>query len=723
MVAMTATAQRPALGKMSSLVRELALREHTLHKTAFLSPSKTVKSSSRICAFVRLADGDSRALEENDCRVLAQVGDIYIADIPLHRLSSLSACKSVRRIEANRSHSPVMDSTAIHLNTQPVYLGTGLPQAYTGNGVVVGLVDVGFDVTHPNFFDSTASRYRIKRFWDQLSTDTVGSGLYVGADYTSESDIQNYAHSRDGLIQTHGTHTLGIAAGSGYDSPYRGMAYESDICIVSNAVSSDIALIDSADVYKYTYATDALAFKYIFDYAESEGKPCVVSFSEGSSQDFRGDDQLFYEMIEQLTGAGKIFVAAAGNEGGRKTYFRKPQGVESKGAFFYTGGSVISFTAKSQSPFSIRTTIYDSPREVNTIDVSEVLSAPDSIYTDTLMVGGRQYAFMMAAYPSCYGTSETAYDFYLRGDTRLGMDCEISVELVGADADVELFKGSGYLSASGTDASLNAGEMVCNILSPSSAPAAICVGGTAYRTGVTNYEGIYRPYNMGTGGIRYRHSSVGPTYDGRTKPDVMAPGVNIISSYSSYYLEANPTASDIASDVSHFDYNGRTYVWNANSGTSMSAPAVAGAIALWLQAKPTLTREEIIEVFSRTCKQYDPSLSYPNNYYGYGEIDVYRGLLDILGVSGIEGLSQRHTKARVGLRSGNVLTIDVPEVVGHPFTVRLYSVSGTVIHKQQMSAGATHYTLDLGHLPPSGIYVVQIEGAPAIAGSTLIRLK
>ena len=709
-------AQRPVFEKMSSLVRELALRDHVSQKKVFGK-----KSSPRICAFVRMDSGGERAFGENGCRVLAQVGDIYIADIPVHRLSALSRHAGVKSIEANRSHSLVMDSTAIHLNTQPVYEGTNLPQAYTGEGVVMGVVDVGFDVTHPNFFDSTASRYRIKRFWDQLSTDTVGSALYVGADYTTEEAIRGYAHSRDGLIQTHGTHTLGIAAGSGYDSPYRGMAYESDICIVNNAVSSDIALIDSADIYKYTYATDALAYKYIFDYAASVGKPCVVSFSEGSSQDFRGDDQLFYEMIENLTGPGRIFVAAAGNDGGRKTYFRKPQGTESMGAFIYSGGNVVSFTAKSQSSFAIRTTIYETPREVKTVSTAEVLSSPDSIYTDTIVAGGRQYILTVTAYPSCYNPSETAYDFYLRGDARLGMEREISVELVGTDADVELFKGSGYISASATNPLLDAGEMVCSIHSPGSAPAAICVGGTAYRTGVVNYQGVYRPYNMGTGGIRYRHSSVGPTYDGRTKPDVMAPGVNVISSYSSYYLEANPTASDIASDVVHFDYNGRTYVWNANSGTSMSTPAVAGAIALWLQAKPTLTREEIIGVFSRTCKRYDPALTYPNNYYGHGEIDVYRGLLDILGITAIEGVSQQHTPARIGLRAGGLLTIETTDPAARPFTVRIYSVGGMLLHTARMSAGNTSYSLDLSRLP-SAVYAVQIDGHPAIAGSTLIRL-
>jgi subtilisin family serine protease len=85
----------------------------------------------------------------------------------------------------------------------------------TGKGVVMGIQDIGFDLTHPNFYDSTATKYRIKRLWDQLSVDTFGSRFYVGKDYTSKRVLLRYAHSRDGESQTHGTHTLGIAAGSG----------------------------------------------------------------------------------------------------------------------------------------------------------------------------------------------------------------------------------------------------------------------------------------------------------------------------------------------------------------------------------------------------------------------------------------------------------------------------------------------------------------------------
>ena len=101
-------------------------------------------------------------------------------------------------------------------------------------------------------------------------------------------------------------------------------------------------------------------------------------------------------------------------------------------------------------------------------------------------------------------------------------------------------------------------------------------------TEFTNYQGDTFVTNSKGRGQRTDYSAVGPTLDGRTKPDVMAPGTNIISSYSSYYMEANPDARDLLSSVKLFDFGGRTYPWTSNAGTSMSAPVVGGAIALWL---------------------------------------------------------------------------------------------------------------------------------------------
>ena len=715
-----AGAQHADYSKMSSLVRQLTMSANVSRRQAL---SVNGRRPAHLCAFIRIQGDADEIFADNECRQLAHFGDIYIADIPINSLKTLSLDGRVKRIEASRGNSVLMDSTAMHINALPAYSGSGLPQAYTGKGVVVGIQDIGFDLTHPNFYDSSVTDYRIKRLWDQLSTDTIGSHLYVGNDYSSQDSLLKYAYSRDGETQTHGTHTLGIAAGSGYNSRYRGMAYESDMCLVANATSNNAALIDSADYYKYTYATDALGFKYMFDYAKSVGKPCVISFSEGSTQDFRGDDVLYYAMLDSLVGPGRIIVSSAGNAGWYKTYFHKPSGVESMGSFLSSWSKGFYCTLKSDGDFDMRFVVYDSDKsDTLMIPTQRILEKADSEFVDTFKVGSKQYIFDIVGYHSCYNTKQMVYDVQIIAEEHVGASLPVSMELIGINSDVEYYCVSGFLVTNDKNSSLNAGENTHSINSPSSAPNVICVGATSYRTGFTNYAGVYHSYNQGTNGQRGDYSSVGPTYDGRIKPDVMAPGTNIISSYSSYYLEHNPNASDIQSDVELFQFNGRTYPWTSDAGTSMSSPAAAGGIAIWLQANPRLTPDDVKAIFSRTCSHYDSSITYPNNYYGYGQIDVYRGLLDILGLDGIRGISpSQPSSVKICPLSNGDVRMDFNEMPVNSFSVCVYSTSGKLVLKNIFAPLSVSYTMPLGSLP-HGVYVVQVNGdKKGMTGSTLIR--
>lgn len=281
---------------------------------------------------------------------------------------------------------------------------------------------------------------------------------------------------------------------------------------------------------------------------------------------------------------------------------------------------------------------------------------------------------------------------------------------------------TGSLVQNALNPDLEAAECTHNIFSPGSAPGVICVGGSAYRTHTLNYRGEWVEFNFGKNGERGGYSSVGPTYDGRVKPDVLAPGMNVISSYSSYYLENNPEAEDIVKyDVEHFTFNGRTYAWNSNSGTSMSTPVVAGAIALWLEAKPDLTMQDVMGVFARTCSHYDASLTYPNNYYGYGQIDVYRGLLDILGLTGIDEISTRHTSAQIRIDEERRVVVTFDHPLEAAATVKVFNLSGILQANHQVEVGGTSCQIPLLG-KANGVYVVQITGAPSCSGSTLIRL-
>lgn len=625
-------AQRPRYEKMSPFVREAM--------ASALATKQLTRSQSDdrlLTAFVRIDGNAAEVLRQYGCKELARVGDISIAAIPLSKLGALSCGRQVKRIETGRRCSIQMDTTRLVVNAEKVYTGEGLPQSYTGCGVVVGVQDIGFDLTHPNFYSADMSKYRIKALWDQLSRDTIGSTLYVGRDYVGRDALLKLGHPIDGETQTHGTHTAGIAAGSGAEkkgvvSPYRGMACDADLVLVDNA-ADNASLIDPKDYYKFTYATDALGFKYIFDYAERMHQPCVINFSEGSSQDFHGYDQLYYELLAKLIGPGRIIVSSAGNDGARNSYIHKNIGKERAGAFIMGNEKRFSCTAKSKQAFTFRVSVYDNVASPQIVDIStvNVCNAQDSLLTDSLLVGGKKYIWRVLAYPNSYDARETAYDFQISSPSKLGDSPQVSLQVMGRDADIELYRMSGYMFPHSLDPVLDAGDCRYTIFSPSSSPDVICVGSTSYRTQFVNYLGEKKVYDSGREGIRSPFSAMGPTLDGRIKPDVMAPGQNIISSYSTFFIN-NPknVNASVKSDVRHFDYNGRTYAWNANAGTSMSAPVVTGAIALWLQADPTLTPADCLEIFAKTCSHYDTSLSYPNNLYGYGQIDVAAGLREVL---------------------------------------------------------------------------------------------
>ena len=653
------SAQRPRYEKMSPFVREAMTSTLTARQL-----TRGQADNRLLTAFVRI-DGDAvEVLRRHGCKELARMGNISIAAIPLSRLGALSCNRQVNRIETGRRCSIQMDTTRLVVNAEPAYTGEGLPEAYTGRGVVVGVQDIGFDLTHPNFYSTDMGRYRIKAMWDQLSRDTIGSNLYVGRDYVGEEALLQLGHPVDGDTQTHGTHTAGIAAGSGAEgngvvSPYRGVAYDADLVLVDNA-ADNADLIDPKDYYKYTYATDALGFKYIFDYADRQHQPCVINFSEGGHQDFHGYDQLYYELLAKLTGPGHIIVSSAGNDGAKHTYIHKPAGKERAGAFLMGNPNRASCTAKSRQPFTFRITIYnkvDSPTKID-VSTAAVCNAQDSLFTDSTVIDGKKYIWQVLAYPNSYDHDETAYDFQLSSTSGVGSGMHVSLQVMGREADIELYRMSGYMFPKELDPELDAGDCSYTVFSPSSSPDVICVGATGYRTQFINYLGVKKVYDSGQNGVRTPFSAMGPTFDGRIKPDVMAPGQNIISSYSTFFINNPKNINEsVQSDVRHFTYNGRTYAWNANAGTSMSAPVVAGAIALWLQADPTLTPADCLDIFSKTCTRYDVSLNYPNNLYGYGQIDVVAGLHEVLRRKAM-GIKEVDDKGGTGRADGRIYLPD-----------------------------------------------------------------
>ena len=730
--------------KMSGHVKGIVVKqEQKVNATRSLLPhtSHITHQPSRLTAFVRIDGADADEVWSNyGCKPYAHYGDNYIVGIPLDAVGALSDHPAVRRIEASPSGFLTMDTTAIIIGANKVQhpmlpvdrSRSSIPHPilnnYTGKGVVVGVMDVGFDLTHPNFIDPVTGNSRIAAFWDQLTKDTVGSTMPVGRDYRQPSAL-NIQHSADGLLQTHGTHTLGIAAGGGYHSPYKGIAFDSDICIVSNAINESIALIDSADYDKYTTAVDALGFKYIFDYADQQGKPAVASLSEGYPPYIDEEDSLYAAFLDSLSGPGHIIVAAAGNESTSITYAEKPRGVEAAGAFLSVSRDVALYRVKTNGSLDISVYAYAKGQEPSdTLHYPAAAIPVDSVRTDTLFLRGDTCTIMIESYPTALTSSaepDSCYIIYFLANKNLTELPPLAIVMEGAEARGELYGSSSYgLANRSTDSRWNAATSGHNVHAPACFPSVICVGSTAHRLGFTNYKGQYKDYSYGrTRGQLSPYSSTGPAMNGQMKPQITAPGDNIISSYSSFYIEANPDANDINSDVEHFDYQGRTYAWNANTGTSMATPVVAGVIALWLEAKPDLTPQEVIDALSHTSRHPDSSLDYPNSKYGYGEIDAYNGLLHILGAARIEGVSHHQPQLlRISASDGLLqLTCDTPPTA--PLHVSIYSIGGTLVHDATIHTPLSSCQIPLTFCRP-GLYIVQVTCSIAqYTGSQVVSVR
>lgn len=148
-------------------------------------------------------------------------------------------------------------------------------------------------------------------------------------------------------------------------------------------------------------------------------------------------------------------------------------------------------------------------------------------------------------------------------------------------------KGLVVIAAAG-----NAGPDGKTVPSPGAAEKAITVGAVDKRKQLAAF------------------SSRGPTLDGRTKPDLVAPGVAITSTVP-------PVSSTTAGG---FLGGSREVYYGALTGTSMAAPHVAGVAAMMLEANPDLAPAEVKRILLATAQ--DLGAKGPDNGTGFGFVNA-----------------------------------------------------------------------------------------------------
>lgn len=688
----------PAMGqKLSAGTELLRLQQQQRHQ----APGATPVVADTIDAYIRIADPSAiSALEQLGVKVRPSMAfDHYVtASLPVSLLDAVSQLDGVTYVQAGQPVNLLMDVARAEAGADRAQSGSTSMGPYTGKGVIVGVVDNGFEYGHADFRAADGS-LRIKRVWDQnVNSGRAPEGYNYGTEYTTADEL--LAKTFDTPATYHGSHVLGIAAGSDRQSPFYGVAPDADIVLVSFK-NSDVAIAEGV--------------KYILDYARSEGKPCVVNISLGQHKGPHDGTSPIDRLFDQVTGPGRIIVGAAGNEGGYKLHASKMLTDDDPQL-----KTMISYTDPTANEKKSALDIWGEPGTQLSVKVVAVNTMTGKIMSELTPANTNdpkafKVYFPTDSYVSGFATLAATVDpdnhrpnvQVVTNVTALPSNRKVGVVVTGQPGtEVHIWNNLyGELVSNNkagwtdSDNRYTVGEI------GGTGKSVVTVGSYNSKMAYTDVSGAYTTMNpalTGNLGEISKFSSLGPTVDGRHKPDVTAPGAAVISATSQYYYGINKT--NAAGKTTYTD--GKTYYYDVNVGTSMASPYVAGSVALWLQANPTLTPAEVLDIVRRSSRhdQYTTDQADPDTW-GAGKIDTYAGLVLAAQQTGISDLqtaarlySLTYEPAARALRV-SLATEDLRA------TLSLYDASGREVLSQPLSAATS--SVSVASLP-SGVYVARL---------------
>ena len=576
------------------------------------------------------AAGTFAQIRKTGATVLSKLGHQTVISIPADNVDDLVAIEGVKRVDATSKGQLKTDVSLVETGVSLID-GTipGLEEVYTGKGVTICLVDMGFDFQHPAFKDANGNT-RLRCVYlpgnDSghkfiVEDDEAGTIAYPGSVFDTPELIATLTTDTD--MDSHGTHTAGIAAGTRSPLGFGGMAPDADIVLVSTEAEENV---------------NEIAFQFVAHYAQQIEAPVVLSASMNSHHGPHNGTGTMPELIDELS-HHVIPVLSVGNEGNKHLHIYKAFDEENSSikAFLARATPIIGEDDNTKKMmgsvvcgYSRNTLGEDDTLSVQigllrlssgeavwqteplTISPSqdgyiEIFSDDDEILSQFMQGGfvgisGRVVDGKIELLAAVQGVRIKRLPFFIS----LSSSSHIEMDLWETIDEFEAINMEGYTLG---DSEFSCGDWT-------STPNVISVGNYVANTTSRLYTGsVIDESDLYTlDDISYK-SSYGVSLNGVAQPTVAAPGNNVVSSINHYTCE-----KEIAESMQWLGYP-----YNGMSGTSMSCPTVSGIIALWLQADPTLTLDEIKEVLAATSRNDEFTAASPIRW-GYGKIDAAAGI-------------------------------------------------------------------------------------------------
>lgn len=472
-----------------------------------------------------------------------------------------------------------------------------------GRGVLLAVLDSGITWDLEVFRKADGST-RIRYLWDQTVSEETASmrygkmpdGFSLGTEYTAEeinAALQMHALDRYRRIPSrdlsgHGTAVAGIAAGKSADGFYTGAAPEAELIVVKLGLPGNSGGVEEG----FPRTTEILrGVTYALWKARQLNMPLVINLSFGNSYGSHDGSSLLERFLDNASEIGKtVICVGSGNEGAARGHF----------AGNITRDSRVELAVGNYER-SLNIQLWKNYSDVFRIRLQSPGGEEAELTTN---IQGGKYTLKL---------EQTRILVYLGEPLPYAVAQEIYLEMIPVTGSyinagiwtirlepVMTVTGQYYLylpagNGRGDSTGFYRSTPQVTLTVPSTAAKVITVGA---------YDPVYDTYADFSGrGYADSTRTIGVAAAGLTKPDLVAPGVNIQA--PDVYGTFTPT-----------------------TGTSFATPIVSGAAALLMEwgivrgNDPFLYGEKIKAYLRKGARPLRGEMEYPNDRVGYGRLCV-----------------------------------------------------------------------------------------------------